>query len=98
MLTTRKTATSGIRIFCATKPVTVPVVRMSPHDNNVSVASSIEARVSNFPPPTQGARSSYFNDHAQPRRSRCDPASAEMAKLHLPACETDVTRAPAISS
>jgi hypothetical protein len=56
MLTTRKTATSGIRIFCATKPVTVPVVRMSPHDNNVSVASSIEARVSNFPPPnTRGA-------------------------------------------
>src|SRR5882724_5795952 len=43
---TRNTATSGILIFCATKPATVPIARIMPHDNNVCLAISMEAEVS----------------------------------------------------
>ena len=46
MPVTRNTATSGILIFCATKPPSVPIARISPHDSSVCLATSIEAEAS----------------------------------------------------
>src|SRR5712692_3880933 len=48
--TTRNTATSGIRIFCAIRPVMVPMPRISPPEINVCFAISTETDVSNFFP------------------------------------------------
>ena len=63
MPTIRNTATSGIRIFCASRPVTVPIARMSPQDSRVCLAISIEAEV-----PRECLRSgirAYFNAFSQ---------------------------------
>src|ERR1700754_3870121 len=43
---TRNTATSGILIFRATKPATMPIARIMPHANSVCLAISMEAEVS----------------------------------------------------
>src|ERR1700688_3407533 len=40
--TTRNTATSGILIFCANRPVRVPMARISPHESSVCLAISSE--------------------------------------------------------
>src|SRR3984957_17803917 len=40
---TRNTATSGILIFCANRPVRVPMARISPHESSVCLATSSEA-------------------------------------------------------
>src|SRR5438105_223228 len=47
MPVSRNTATSGIRIFCATRLASVPIARISPHDSSVSFATSMEADASN---------------------------------------------------
>src|SRR4030081_2324981 len=47
---TRNTATSGILIFCATKPATVPIARIMPHDSNVCLATSMEVEASKIIP------------------------------------------------
>src|SRR5215471_9193563 len=39
---TRKIATSGILILCATNAASVPIARISPHDSSVCWATSIE--------------------------------------------------------
>src|SRR5215475_5962985 len=38
----RKTATSGILIFCATKAASVPTARISPHESSVCWAIAVE--------------------------------------------------------
>src|SRR5260370_30353719 len=43
----RNTATSGILILCASSPVTVPMVRMSPHESSTCFAVSMEVGASN---------------------------------------------------
>jgi hypothetical protein len=48
MPTIRNTATSGIFIFCAIKPVIVPIARMNPTEINVCFAISTETDASNF--------------------------------------------------
>src|SRR4051794_1643865 len=44
----RKTATSGILIFCASRPASVPIARMRPQDSRVCFATSMEADASKF--------------------------------------------------
>src|SRR5256885_16667735 len=44
---TRNTATSGILIFCASRPASVPIASTSPQDSSVCFAISIEEDVSN---------------------------------------------------
>src|SRR5262249_2541046 len=46
MPTSRNSATSGTRIFCARKPVSVPIASTSPHDISVCLAISIAVEVS----------------------------------------------------
>src|SRR5580704_13139486 len=43
---TRNTATSGILIFCASSPASVPIASISPHDSSVCFAISMEADAS----------------------------------------------------
>src|SRR5215471_10835999 len=47
MPASRNTATSGILVFCANSPATVPTARMRPPDINVCFAISTEAGWSN---------------------------------------------------
>src|SRR5262249_32254512 len=46
----RNRATSGTRIFCATKPIRVPIASTSPHDISVCLAISIAAEDSTAAP------------------------------------------------
>src|SRR5215813_13950080 len=57
MPTMRNTATSGIFIFCASKPVMVPRARMSPQDSSVCFAISIEVDANSFAPRRRGGSS-----------------------------------------
>src|SRR5258708_39085626 len=50
MPVTRNTATSGIRIFCATRLARVPIARIRPHDSSVCFAISMEADASKLVP------------------------------------------------
>src|ERR1700681_4071215 len=45
---TRNTATSGILIFCASRPATVPIARISPQESSVCFAISIDVDASNL--------------------------------------------------
>src|ERR1700677_480309 len=49
---TRNTATSGIRIFCASSAATVPIARTRPNASSVCLAISREAEVSNLALPS----------------------------------------------
>src|ERR1035437_10375638 len=79
--TTRNTATSGILIFCASRPVRVPIARIRPHESKVCLAISMEADVSNSfslgATQITGAHAVFADHHLQTRRC---PTRREMAR------------------
>src|ERR1700761_9620361 len=68
----RKTATSGILIFCATKAASVPTARISPHDSSVCWAIAAEEAAS-------------IRDLVQPLQPACDLSHRDIGLVEQPA-------------